>query len=87
MITCISNVSFEGKRMPKAGKSVKKGGLTIENKSEYIRGFRGIMDGFLTPEKLEKERMNATISGNFSFLQGVKDAVLKMVENAKKAGK
>lgn len=81
MISGVTNVSFTGKT-PKVDKFFNN--QNIKSSSEYIRGYRGIMDSFLTSEKLEKEQYKAIMSGNFAFLQGVKDAVAKIAEQMKK---
>lgn len=68
-----SDLNFQGK-VPK----IKVKTPDYQSNGEYIRGFRGIVDNFLTADKLEKEQFKAITSGNFAFLQGVKDALAKI---------
>lgn len=78
MISGVSCVNFTGCPSKMVGSATS---FKIKDNGEYIRGFRGVMDGFLTPEKLAEEECKAVNSANFSFIQGVNDAIAKLKKN------
>ena len=84
MLTGVSNVNFNGSKNVVINRPVEKVSSKVQSNAEYIRGYRGIMDDFLVGEKLEKEQQKAIYSGNFHFLQGIKDAIAKIAKNSEK---
>lgn len=84
MLTGVSNVNFNGGKKVVINRTIDNVSSKVKNSSEYIRGYRGIMDDFLVGEKLEKEQQKAIYSGNFHFLQGIKDAIAKIAKNSEK---
>ena len=74
----ISSVSF-CERKP----NIKKEEKVINGISEHVRGFRMALNRQIPKEQLETHKINASLTGNKSFLKGLKEGLASLVKKNK----
>lgn len=70
----INSVSFCARKP-----NIKKAEKVMDNINEQIRGFHMASSGQVPKDQLEIHVMNAALTHNKSFLQGIKDGLASLV--------